>query len=214
MKLKLQLTRAIAVSLCCAAGFGFVVFLMDEWLVLRLDQAVTDFIQSRRSPALTGLMRGVTAVGEVGAVLAIMLLAAVILYKWLHHRRELLLLLWVVAGSMLLNAMLKLLFQRERPTISRLIEVNGFSFPSGHSMAAFSLFAVIAFLLWKHIDSRLGRGLVVLLSMMMILAIGVSRIYLGVHYPSDVLAGYLASGCWMTASVWYYQRYMDKSASK
>ncbi|MNP70769.1 Phosphatidylglycerophosphatase B [compost metagenome] len=90
-----------------------------------------------------------------------------------------------------------------------MIDVNGFSFPSGHSMAAFSLYGVMAFLLWRHTLTSIGRGVLIAFSVAMILMIGISRIYLGVHYPSDVLGGFLASGCWLSISIWFYQRYME-----
>lgn len=77
-------------------------------------------------------------------------------------------------------------------------------------MAAFSLYGILAYLLWRHISTPVGRGLLIIISITMITAIGVSRIYLGVHYPSDVLGGFLASGSWLTVSIWFYQRYLEK----
>jgi undecaprenyl-diphosphatase len=109
-----------------------------------------------------------------------------------------------------LNGTLKVLFHRARPTLHRIVNANGFSFPSGHSMTAFSLYGIIAFLLWRHIPTSLGRGLLICFSSVMIVTIGVSRIYLGVHYPSDVIGGFLVSGCWLAVSIWFYQRYQEK----
>ena len=103
----------------------------------------------------------------------------------------------VVFGSSILNLLLKWVFQRARPDINRLIEITGYSYPSGHSMGAFSFYSVLAYLLWRHIDSRAGRGALIAVSIVMILSIGLSRIYLGVHYPSDIVGGYLASCAWL-----------------
>lgn len=77
-------------------------------------------------------------------------------------------------------------------------------------MAAFSLYGIVTFLLWKHVKSSFGRGILILISTIMIITIGVSRIYLGVHYPSDVLGGYLASGSWLAVSIWTYQYYLER----
>ncbi|MFD1907262.1 phosphatase PAP2 family protein [Paenibacillus rhizoplanae] len=90
-----------------------------------------------------------------------------ILFFALKHRLELALFLWVGLGSQLLNTLLKLWFHRERPTIHRLIEQAGYSFPSGHSMAAFSLYGVIAYLLWRHMHSRSERLLLILFTVLM-----------------------------------------------
>lgn len=72
-------------------------------------------------------------------------------------------------------------------------------------MAAFTLYGILIFLLWKHLPRRSARVLLITIGSAIILLIGGSRIYLGVHYPSDVIGGYLASGTWLAACIGYYQ---------
>src|SRR5690606_15912927 len=110
-----------------------------------------------------------------------------------------------MVGSTLLNIILKFIFQRSRPDINRMISEEGYSFPSGHSMAAFSLYGILTFLLWRHIQTRAGRTILLIINSLMILFIGISRIYLGVHYPSDVIGAYTASGVWLFTVIWCYQ---------
>lgn len=210
MNLKLQLTRAFFISLFSAIGFGVVALFISDKKIAQFDNAVISFVQGTESQILTGIMKFFTFIGAGFPVVIIILMVLFFLYKVLHHRRELILLLWVVIGSALLNEALKLIFHRARPTLHRIVNANGFSFPSGHSMAAFSLYGVLAFLLWRHISTSAGRVGLIVFSSVMILMIGISRIYLGVHYPSDVLGGFLASGCWLGASIWFYQRYHEK----
>lgn len=81
-------------------------------------------------------------------------------------------------------------------------------------MSAFAVYGVLSFLLWRHISTRWGRTLLIVISTTMILAIGISRIYLGVHYPSDVIGGYFASGCWLAIAIWFYQRYQEKKVEQ
>lgn len=115
--------------------------------------------------------------------------------------------LWVCLGSLLLNTLMKQWFHRERPDIHRIIQEVGYSFPSGHSMAAFSLYGVIAYLLWRHLNRRRERVLLIVLAVLMTGGIGWSRIYLGVHYPSDVVGGYAASGAWLMLSIGLFESY-------
>jgi undecaprenyl-diphosphatase len=210
MKLSFWLTRAFVLSLLFAIGFGVIAVLVGENRINAFDTRLIHFWQGMESPGLTAVMKIFTDIGAGVPVVVITLITLLFLYFVLHHRKEIILFLFVLAGSEVLNVVLKLVFHRARPSLHRLITESGYGFPSGHSMGAFSLYGTLAFLLWKHIPVVWGRTLLILVSCALILAIGISRIYLGVHYPSDVLAGYLASGFWLTASVWVYQRYMEK----
>lgn len=209
LKVKVQLIRALFISLFSAIGFGVLALSISEDRISWVDYVIISFVQGLEAPALTSIMKFFTFIGGGAPVVIVSLMAGLFLFKILHHRRELILFIWVVIGSSLLNDALKLIFHRARPTLHRIIDANGFSFPSGHSMAAFSLYGVMAFLLWRHLSSSKGRAILIVLSVVMILMIGISRIYLGVHYPSDVLGGFLASGCWLSVSIWLYQRYME-----
>ena len=113
-------------------------------------------------------------------------------------------------GTPIINQILKQFFHRARPDLHRLIEIGGYSFPSGHAMNAFAVYGILAFLLWRHIPTRLGRVALIMISSIFILMIGISRIYLGVHYPSDIIGGYFASGFWLAISIWFFQRYKEK----
>lgn len=105
--------------------------------------------------------------------------------------------LLALGGGMAFNLLLKWLYHRERPSIHRLVEESGYSFPSGHSMAAFLFFGMMAMLLTLFVVSRAAKAVIILAAVVLILLVGISRIYLGVHYPSDVLAGFAAGGVWL-----------------
>lgn len=93
----------------------------------------------------------------------------------------------------ILNQIIKFIMQRPRPTEFRIIEETGYSFPSGHSMVSLAFYGYLIYLIYKYINNKhLKRTLIIILSIL-ICVIGVSRIYLGVHYTSDVLGGFLIS---------------------
>ncbi|MCC3373121.1 phosphatase PAP2 family protein [Cohnella sp. REN36] len=205
-RLTLRLSGMFAVCALLAAGFGFLALLIGSHRIRAFDDAVIGWVQGFESPGLTRFMIGVSSMGYGLPVTVISIVSMLFLYVVLRHRRELVVFVFAVAGSGLLNTILKAVFHRERPTIHRLVEEHGYSFPSGHSMGAFSLYGILAYLLWRHLPGVWSRAVLIIVSVSLILAIGISRIYLGVHYPSDVLGGYLASGSWLAAVIGVYQR--------
>ena len=103
-----------------------------------------------------------------------------------------------LACSTVLNQALKFAIQRPRPDISlRLVDIGGFSFPSGHSMAAMAFFGLLMWLTWRFVDDRRLRAALCVVLALMVVAVGFSRVYLGVHYASDVIGGFCPSMAWL-----------------
>lgn len=195
-------------------GFILIAALVMLGGTASFDRFVIHIVQSAESPPLTALAKGLSLVGSSKLAIGISLLTMVILFFALKHRMELALFLWVGLGSQLLNTLLKMWFHRERPSVHRLIEQTGYSFPSGHSMAAFSLYGAIAYLLWRHMRNRRERFMLILFTVLMTGGIGWSRVYLGVHYPSDVVGGYAASGAWLMLSAACFEAYRNSRNRK
>lgn len=128
-----------------------------------------------------------------GGVFVASISSIAVLWLWLIRRRwQAIFLASSVFGAALLNILLKLLFQRERP-LDQLIAVEGYSFPSGHAMSSMALALALVVICWK---TRL-RWLVLAIAVVYVLVVGFSRVYLNVHYVSDVLAGWVFSGLWV-----------------
>lgn len=180
------------------------------------DQLIGNSVRSLANADLTTLALFFTTLGSGAAESVIMLLLGVYLLLR-RHRQETIMLAVSLAGGALLNITLKLLFHRARPEITHLITVGGYSFPSGHAMVAASFYGMLGYLAWKGLrkksKSRLA-WLIAGLTVVLVIAIGLSRIYLGVHYPSDVLAGFAAGGTWLTACVMGYHQVAQRQQSK
>lgn len=210
MNLKVQLLWAFIISVISLIGFSLMAIVISRHNILAFDSTIISYIQGMETPTLTAIMKFFTFIGSASSIIVIALVVMFFLYKVLHHRSELVLFSIVVIGAPILDGILKNFFHRARPDLHRLIEIGGYSFPSGHAMSAMAMYGILAFLLWRHIPSRFGRSLLILLSAIMIFMIGISRVYLGVHYPSDIIGGYFASGFWLAAAIWFYQRYKEK----
>ncbi|MGZ4163858.1 MAG: phosphatase PAP2 family protein [Tumebacillaceae bacterium] len=128
----------------------------------------------------------------------------------LKHRTEIVLFAAVMVGTVVMNQVLKALFHRARPDIHQIVTETGYSFPSFHSMGSFALYGILTFLLWRHIKTGFGRGLMIVVGFVLTVMIGISRIYLGVHYVSDVVGGFLVSGFWLGCCIYVFQRYKER----
>jgi len=192
-------------------GFTIMAFIISTQYINNFDQTIITYIQNMESPKMTTMMKVFTEIGSTPAVIAIVLLVSLFLYVVLKHRLEIIFFWTVVLGTPAINQVLKHLFQRIRPDLHRLIEISGYSFPSGHAMSAFAVYGALTFLLWSHLPTRIGRSILIILCSLFIIMIGISRIYLGVHYPSDIIGGYLASGFLLTIAIVLFRKYKQKS---
>jgi len=198
----LLLWLLLAVVLCTWL-FVFVAELVEDQHTQQLDEQV---IRALRDPHdlsrpvgpswLPGVMRDVTALGSA-PVLGLFVLAVAGAFAARKQHHALALLLVATLGGQLLNVFLKQLFERSRPDLAfRLTEVNSPSFPSGHAMESAVIYLTLAALLARLVKSRALKLYFVGLAALFSVLVGISRVYLGVHYPSDVLAGWTAGLAW------------------
>jgi undecaprenyl-diphosphatase len=193
---------------CLIAALAMVLFV---WLArevtrgdaMRLDTPIRNAVHARSSPLLTGMMRGVSLVGSEVALVPL----GVMLVWWLvaaGRRRAAVVFGVAVLGAEALDQVMKLLFNRPRPEpFFGLASPVTHSFPSGHAMVSCCFFGVLAAILaargapWAW--SRLRRIAIFAAAALLVGLMGFSRVYLGFHYPTDVLAGYAAAVVWLAA---------------
>ncbi|WP_308636323.1 phosphatase PAP2 family protein [Paenibacillus silvisoli] len=183
------------------AGFQVLSMLVSRNKLTQFDESIISAIQGQENDTLTAIAKFFSKIGSSSIFIPAVLVIAVILFVVLKHRKELVLLLGGLLGSTLLNSLIKSIYKRARPDIHRIVEQTGFSYPSGHSMASFTFYFLITYLLWRHVPRRRWRIALLIFSAAMIVCIGLSRIYLGVHYPSDILAGYWVSALWVALCI-------------
>jgi undecaprenyl-diphosphatase len=165
------------------------------------DQRITDYVLSYRTPFLTQYFLLMTYLGDVYGYLVLLaiyfLISVAIFKKWKYIAQTSLVLLLATVS----NVMLKRFIDRARPGIEHLVSVETLSYPSGHAMSAMAFYGFLTFLIYKFkINKFLKFGIIVLL-VILILSIGLSRIYLGVHFPSDIVGGYIAGFIWVVFCV-------------
>ncbi|WJP96804.1 phosphatase PAP2 family protein [Macrococcus bovicus] len=180
--------QRISLILIFSFIFGMIAFFHESRLGKWIDNEVYEFIYSSESFITTSIMLGYTTIGEVWSMILLSLL--VVCYLMLKRMKiEALFFALAMMLSGALNPILKNIFDRERPTLLRLIDITGFSFPSGHAMGSATFFGSIAFLVSRS-ESQY-KPYIIGLAVFTVLMISSSRVYLGVHYPTDVIAGML-----------------------
>ena len=178
-------------AMLCLLVFAFLAWQLRVGGLAAFDGAITGWV-GRTSPRLDALDDPDHRPGHLGFVTALTTLAALFLFI----RREWGEGLGVAAaslGSWWLDS-LKPVFQRPRPDLPQLVPASGYSFPSGHATVTAALFFTLALVYCRHTDSRTGRTMMLAGAALLVLLVGISRVYLGVHYPSDVVAGWAAGG--------------------
>jgi undecaprenyl-diphosphatase len=194
----------LAFLLAVLALWGFVELAgeVSEGATQAGDVAVMEWLHARGSPRLDGWARSITQLGS-GLVLVVMALF-VSTFLWIHGARRPVVLLWVgLLGAALLDGLLKDFFARERPAVfeSRAPLPGGYGFPSGHALVATISYTLFAYLVARLEGSRRLRALTFTVAALIVLLVALSRVYLGVHYPSDVLAGLLVGFTWAMGCV-------------
>lgn len=179
--------------------FLYIVETTLESEFLFFDKAVSQFIIQFRNPEVTQIMKLISSLGNelILFVSAGIILLAVLFRK---HLQEVILYSYIIVTGGLLNLLLKAFINRPRPEFG-LIKETYSSLPSGHAMNSFVFYTCVAYFTYHFTQSRGITTLVSLGCFVMILLIGVSRVYLGVHYPTDIIAGYVAGFWWFCTAM-------------
>lgn len=200
LRFSLRALSAFGVLTLSMTVFGLLLFLVqDAWPPLRqVDTGARDGLHTlvERHPALVTVAQLISLAGSFWVYLTVFTALA----GWLTLRRRQRLAAYCVVtliGSALLNAVVKTAVHRARPVLADPVaHANGLSFPSGHAQSAFVAYSVLLLVAFPAL-SRVGRCLLTGVAVVMVLAVGLSRVVLGVHYVSDVLAGYALGAVWV-----------------
>ena len=182
--------------------------------IIFIDKNIVEWLHERTTPGMSTLMQLITDLGSGYWVAGVSVLTAIILW-WKRCWYRLLALVLVVPGGMVMAIILKIAFHRSRPSFNDSMMIfQGYSFPSGHTMAATLLYGVLAVFAVTALKSWRWRVLTVISVMVMILLVGFSRMYLSAHYLSDVLGATAAGLAWLVlciTAVDTLRRYRDHS---
>jgi undecaprenyl-diphosphatase len=161
------------------------------------DQQITDYVISYRSPILTNYLIFVTHVGDVYGYLVVLvssvLISLLVFKRWKYVAQITI----VLALASISNLILKRFIDRARPGIEHMVSVETLSYPSGHAMSAMAFYGFVIYLFYRFKMNKFLKVGIIMLLAILIFSIGISRIYLGVHFPSDIAGGFIAGFIWV-----------------
>ncbi|TDQ40475.1 phosphatase PAP2 family protein [Aureibacillus halotolerans] len=207
LKQKLPISRIIFVllgSLVVIASMATFITIAEDILEkerFAFDVIVNGWVEQVNTPAVTNGMAWITELGSIWFLTVLSIGVVIIMIRKKESWFSIILFCITVGGGGLLNTLLKQIFQRERPSLLETVDGIGYSFPSGHTMGSCIAYGMIAYILSRYVTSKRKQFLLLVSALVLSLLIGLSRIFLGVHYPTDILAGFAAGLIWLSVCI-------------
>ncbi len=178
--------------------FIIVTILVCLGLTNSIDSSVYNFIISFRSRFLDNYFRFITSCGNASYVIILLGICIVLM-----RNKQALYLCFSSSSSVVFNTIVKNIVRRDRPSVLRLITQGGYSYPSGHTMISMCCYGYLFYYVFNNVKNKYLRIFLLILLGILIISIPISRIYLGVHYFSDIIGGLLLGGCILFAVIKY-----------
>ena len=162
--------------------------------ILIYDNAIYNFIiNTFESDIMTKVLKLIT---QLGGLLYFTILSFLVVVLAKRKKTKLLIPINIGLGT-IINLIIKEIIKRPRPSVTRLVNESGYSFPSGHAMTSIAFYGFLIYLIYKRIQNKYLKWALIIVLCILIFLIGFSRIYLGVHYASDVISGFIAGAIYL-----------------
>ena len=189
-----------------------IIFIVTKKIALKeellMDKIAYNILVTKmRNPTLNTIMQYITKLSNITFIAVASLILVIVFYNILKKKHIAYLIISNLLFIVLLNQIIKFIIRRDRPIGFRLIEITGYSFPSGHAMVSMAFYGLLIYI-YKHlIKNKILRRTLITLNIVIIFLIGISRVYLGVHYLSDVVTGYSITLIYLLVLTKYLNKY-------
>ncbi len=191
----------LSISFVTLSLFILLAFTYEHSFFQQFDVFIVEHVPSVRAEWITSFMLFLALLGGTKVMAALTLILMIILVLWQKKWTAVLPPMLIMGGTALLNMTVKEWIGRARPEINYLIEQPGYSFPSGHTMAAVSFGGLCIYLIYHYVDRKMIRILSIVVALVLFVLMGISRMYLGVHFLTDILGGTLFSITWIALAI-------------
>ena len=204
--LSVELIIVLILFICALTAFTLIAYRVLQLQDEQFDFLVFDRVSTIVTPSLTEFIQFITFFGNHKFLIPANVVLVIYFLFIKKHRWYSIKVPVIAIGGVLIMFILKQFFNRPRPLIPLLEPVKGLSFPSGHALMSMSFYGLLIFLVWENVSNRFWKWLLSSLLLIFILLIGFTRIYLRLHYFSDVIAGFAAGLIWLSLSIWFVRR--------
>ena len=209
-KISLSVLLMMGVFILCLWGLFIVADMIFEDKNFSFDEKVFTLIKPWESPLHTSIMQVITFIGSQNFLLPANLLLIGFYLFFRNNRSRAYKIATISISSVVVMFLMKFFLQRERPLVPLIAKVHGYSFPSGHTFTSVTFYGIIAYIIYKNVKHSFLKWLLIILCIILILLVGYSRVYLRLHYASDVIAAFCLGLIWLVLAKWFLV-HADKS---
>lgn len=211
MNFKIQFLVAFILSLYLIVIVDMMCILISGETFIHLNSIILSYVQHLKFPIFKRTMKVFMFLGSTPFIITLSFGSLFLFYKIFKYRTELILFFVIISGSFILNKIQKMFFSIGRPDLHHLIKISGYSLQheGEHTVSLIIVYGILVFLLCGPISRLWGRFLLVCITSVIVLAIGISRIYFRLNYPSDIIGSYFTMGCWLVVTLYFYWQWKE-----
>ena len=202
-KLTLSVLLMIVLFIVCLGGLFVITDMVFEDKNFILDEKVFELIKPYVNNTVTGIMEVITFLGSQNFLLPANILLIAYYYFFRKNKKTAFKIATISITSVTVMFCIKFFLQRERPLVPLISKAHGYSFPSGHTFTSVTFYGIIAYIIYKNVQQPFLRWSLIIFLIFFIFMIGLSRVYLRLHYASDVLASFCLGLIWLLLAKWF-----------
>ncbi|MEH7588567.1 phosphatase PAP2 family protein [Priestia megaterium] len=212
MNFKIQFLVAFILSLYLIIFVDMIFILIRGETFIHINSIILSYVQHLKSPIFKRTMKVFMFLGSTPFIITLSFGSLFLSYKIFKYRTEPILFFGITSGSFILNKIQKMFYSFGRPDLHHLIKISGYSLQHAgeHTVSLLIVYGILLFQLWGPSSRLWGRFLLVFIASVVILDIGISRIYLRLNYPSGIMGSYFTMGCWLVVAISFYRRWKER----
>lgn len=210
LKQKLHRYELVCMTLLFVV-FGIIAWRVQAGGVIRVDKYVQELVRGLQTESSLLFFSYFTKMGSAIGITSILILSLLVFWKKRYYVAMFIYPLAILTTH-IVNKGIKEIVKRNRPNLNEALDALGYSFPSGHAMLSMITYGFLAYIIAANLKNKAGKYMITIIMALFIIGIGLSRVILSVHYPTDVLAGYCLGGILLILAIYFHRLFSERFA--